>query len=92
MAKYEMMYIAKAMDEKAIETTIDAMNKRIAEFDEWGKKRLAYEIDNESFGYYVLATFDFSGKRDALKKLSKIVEGDENILRHMIIAYERTEA
>ena len=50
--------------------------------DEWGKKKLAYEIDDQAEGYYVLYTFkcapDFPAELDRVLKIT------EGVMRSMI--------
>lgn len=60
-----------------------AENAEIGETDEWGKRRLAYPIQDETEGYYVLYNFvsgpDFPAE---LERISKITEG---VLRSMVV-------
>ncbi|MCH5298146.1 MAG: 30S ribosomal protein S6 [Ruminococcus sp.] len=51
--------------------------------DEWGKRRLAYLINKESDGYYVLMNFESTAEFPAeLDRIFKITDG---VLRSMII-------
>ena len=51
--------------------------------DEWGKRRLAYLINKESEGYYVLMNFESEAEFPAeLDRIFKITDG---VLRSMII-------
>ncbi len=51
--------------------------------DEWGKRRLAYLINKESEGYYVLMNFESEAEFPAeLDRVFKITDG---VLRSMII-------
>ena len=51
--------------------------------DEWGKRRLAYEINKINEGYYVL--FTFSAKPELPKELDRILRISDKVVRHMII-------
>ncbi len=64
-------------------------NAEIGEIDEWGKRRLAYLINDEADGFYVLYNF-VSGPEfpAALDRVSKITDG---VLRSMIIRKEETK-
>ena len=64
-------------------------NAEIGEIDEWGKRRLAYLINDEADGFYVLYNF-VSGPefRAELDRVSKITDG---VLRSMIIRKEETK-
>ena len=72
---------AKASVEKF--ASLIAANGEIVEQAEWGKRRLAYEIDDKSEGYYVVITFksapEFPGEMDRLFNI------DETIMRSMIV-------
>ncbi len=91
MQKYEaMVVISTKQDEEAIKglvekfTTLIQANGTLASVDEWGKRKLAYLINKESEGYYVLFTFECEPAFPAeLDRVFKITEG---LLRTMIIA------
>ena len=61
-------------------------NAEIGEVDEWGKRKLAYLINDEAEGYYVLYNFvsgpDFPAE---LERVSGITDG---VLRSMVIRKE----
>ena len=49
----------------------------------WGKRRLAYEINHRSEGYYHLATF--SAKPETLNEISRVLKIDDGVLRHLAV-------
>lgn len=59
-------------------------NGTIDSVDEWGKRRLSYDINNESEALYVLVNFtaapDFSAELDRVYKIT------DGIMRSLIIA------
>ena len=58
-------------------------NATLAEVEEWGKRKLAYEIDYKSEGYYVLVNFkSAAGFPAELERLFNITEG---IMRSIVI-------
>ncbi len=63
----------KAMIEK--EGTLDNV-------DEWGKRKLAYDINYESEGYYVIYTF--SAKPDFPAELDRVLKITDGVIRSMI--------
>lgn len=53
-----------------------AQHVELGEIDEWGKRRLAYPINDETEGYYVL--YNFAGGPEfpaELNRVSKITSG-----------------
>ena len=76
-------------------TTLIANNAEIVEVAEWGKRRLAYLINDESEGYYTVVTFKTAS--DFPAELDRLFNIDENVMRSMTIkldvkAIERTNA
>ena len=72
---------AKAMAEK-FKDMIEK-NGTLGSVDEWGKRRLAYLINDEAEGYYVLYNYQSSAEFPAeLDRVCKITDG---VLRTLII-------
>ena len=91
--EYEMMYIVKPIEDNLPHEFNDKMSKliekcggRVKQTDFWGKKRLAYEIQDFAEGEYVLLTFKAS--KAAVKELDRVMRITEEVLRHMIIKKE----
>ena len=88
--KYETIFIVdvtkgeeavKALIEKF--TSLISQNGEILEVNEWGKRRLAYLINDMSEGYYVLVKFTAPATFIAeLKRIYKITEG---IMRSLVV-------
>ena len=92
-ANYEVVYIIDpAQSEEAISATV-AKFQTLAEqngsdvvVDEWGKRRLAYPINDLVEGYYVYMTCEVTPEMPAeLDRVFKITDG---ILRSIIVAVE----
>ncbi len=67
--------------------TLIAENSEIGEVDEWGKRRLAYLINDEAEGYYVLYNFVSGPEFPAeLERISGITEG---VLRSMVVRKDK---
>lgn len=63
-----------------------AENGTVDSVEDWGKRRLAYPINDEPEGYYVLVNFTSAPEFPAeLDRVYKITDG---VLRTMIIAKE----
>ncbi len=72
---------AVALKEK-FQTLIEA-NGTIDSVDEWGKRRLAYLINDEEEGYYVL--INFSAEPAFPAELDRVFKITDGVLRTMII-------
>lgn len=90
MHPYEVLYILHTdQEETAIKALIEKFNAIITsnggaveKTDEWGKRRLAYVINYQSEGYYVLTHFSAAaGVPAELERNFKINEG---VLRYLI--------
>ena len=88
--KYEAaMIFSVANGEEATQSLKEKFNDLIAKngtienVDDWGKRRLAYLINDEAEGYYVFFNFDSEANFPAeLERIAKITDG---VLRLMII-------
>ena len=65
-------------------------NGELESIDEWGKRRLAYPINYETEGYYVLYTFESEPEFPA--EFERIINITDDAVRTMIIKVEKTEA
>ena len=58
----------------------------VYEVNEWGKRRLAYPINDKPEGYYVVVTFKADPEFPA--EFERLANIDENVLRSMVIRLE----
>ena len=88
---YESMFVVDVTDgEDAVKASVEKFvglinsnAETVYEVNEWGKRRLAYPINDKPEGYYVVVTFKAQPEFPAeFERLCKI---DENILRSMVI-------
>ena len=94
MNKYELAVVVSAkLEDEARADVIEKVKALIARFggnvtdvDEWGKRKLAYLINKESEGYYVL--FDFESEAEFPAELDRIYKITEGVMRSMIIKKE----
>ena len=91
---YESMFIVdvtggedavKASVEKFV-GLINANSETVYEVNEWGKRRLAYPINDKPEGYYVVVTFKANPEFPA--EFERLANIDESILRSMVIRLE----
>ncbi|MCL2580534.1 MAG: 30S ribosomal protein S6 [Oscillospiraceae bacterium] len=66
--------------------TLIAENATVEKIEEWGKRKLAYPIEDETEGYYLL--FHYESKPDFPAELNRVLEITEGVLRHLIVRNE----
>ena len=71
---------AKALIEK-FKGMIEA-NGTLESVDEWGKKKLAYEIDDQAEGYYVLYTFN--AKPEVPAEFERVLKITDGVMRCLV--------
>ena len=88
---YEILFImpnkftddeSKKIVEKVSQTITDN-GGQITYSEYWGKKKLAYEIKHNAYGYYALFEFDLEGS--SLAKIDQTLRLSTDVLRHQII-------
>ena len=91
MKAYELLFfVAPSIDEesraavmKRIETTIAEGEGTVDHFDNWGKRKLAYEIDGLTDGDYTL--IDFHADPANVAELDRVLRINDAVVRHMIV-------
>ena len=91
MGNYETIFIVDvSLGEEAVKALVDKFTGMIAaagtitEINDWGKRRLAYPINDLTEGYYTLVNFSAPASFPAeLERVFKITDG---LMRSMIIA------
>ena len=91
MKAYELLFfVAPNLDEEAranvmtrIENTITAGEGTVDNVEDWGKRKLAYEINKLSEGDYIL--IDFHADPDHIAELDRILRINDAVERHMIV-------
>lgn len=92
--KYELIYIIDtAVDEETRKGLIERFNDLIAanqgtveKVEEWGKRRLAYPINDKPEGYYVLV--NFSAPSSLPMELERNLGITEPIMRYLVTRVE----
>jgi small subunit ribosomal protein S6 len=91
MREYEAMIIAKAelheselskMVEKW-ESIISAEGGQVIKKDAWGVRRLAYPIQKQTRGNYMV--YDIATQSKNMLELERVLKLDENVIRSMIV-------
>ena len=92
MKAYELLFIVaptiddetRAVVMKRIETTITDAQGVVDNVDNWGKRKLAYEINGLSDGDYTL--IDFHTDPQSIAELDRVLRINDAVVRHMIVA------
>jgi len=89
-ANYEAVYILDpSLNEEQIAVLVEKFNKivetngTVTEVNEWGKRRLAYPINDLMEGYYVLMTFTAAAAIPA--EMDRVFRITDGVMRSMII-------
>lgn len=89
--QYELVYILPpdTTEQQAtelhqqIEAVVSRMHGQIERTDNWGRRRLAYEIAHQKEGVYVLEVINGSG--ELMKELDRRLRTMDQVLRHMVV-------
>ncbi len=92
MPKYEIVvifdpFLSDGDFEAETEKVLEQLRKRGAEVvakDVWGRRRLAYPIENKLEGYFILVTFQGDLAGAALADFEQQLRVNERILREMV--------
>ena len=97
IGSYETLFVVNAQlteeDTKAMVekfTALISANGTIDTVNEWGKRRLAYPINDMPEGYYVVVTFKAPAEFPA--ELERLFNIDERILRSVLVRLEHEPA
>ena len=94
MKKYELAVVFMPnLDEEAKAAQLEKVQKNITRFggtvdnvDDWGKRKLAYEIDKINEGYYYF--IDFTADSSAPVEIESRIRIMDSVIRYLIIAKE----
>ena len=90
MVNYETMFVLSvANGEEATAAMVEKVkglvsaNGTLDSVDEWGKRKLAYLINDEAEGYYVL--FNYQAAPEFPAELDRVVKITDGVLRSLIV-------
>ncbi len=98
MRKYELVYIVSpdATEEQVadLHSQVEAIVQRmgvgsIEKTDNWGRRRLAYEIGRHKEGIYVLETL--IGNGELMKEIDRRLKVTDLIIRHLVVRVDEHE-
>ena len=95
MNKYELAVVVSAKiedDERAqviekVKALVERFGGQISDVDEWGKKKLAYEIQKMSEAYYYFIHFD-TDNTDCPNEIEDQIRIMENVIRYLCVKVE----
>lgn len=91
MFKYEVIYIIDArVEDEPRKELIDRFNGLITQnggtvdkIEEWGKRRLAYAIDFQTEGYYVL--LHMTANPEFPREMERNLQISEQVIRYLVV-------
>jgi small subunit ribosomal protein S6 len=93
--EYEAVYIFDStLEETAVNEKLDRFHGMVAgdgggqvtAVDHWGRRQLAYPIDDQQNGYYVVTHFTTEANR--LPEFERLLKLDDDLLRYLIVVNE----
>lgn len=94
MKKYETIFILDpSFDEEAVKASIEKFKGviengggTVENVDEWGKRKLAYEIAKVNEGFYTLINFE--ANTELPKELDRVFRITDGVIRHIVVKQE----
>lgn len=86
---YECLFVVDLVNEEETKATVDkftsliAANAEVIDVNEWGKRTLAYPVNDLTVGYYVVDTFKAEGNFPA--ELERLMKIDEHVIRVLVL-------
>jgi small subunit ribosomal protein S6 len=95
--KYELVYIVSpdATDDQVtdlhsqVDAIIQRMGGQLEKTDNWGRRKLAYEIGRHKEGTYVLETINGSG--ELMKEIDRRLKVTDLIIRHLAVRVDEEQ-
>ena len=85
-----MLILPAEADEAVVSAALDRVARIVSEtggevgsVDRWGRRRLAFEIDRQSEGYYVVA--NFTSEPGAITELERTLHLADEVLRFKVV-------
>ena len=96
--QYELVYVVspEATDEQVadlhnqVEAIVKRMNGQLEKTENWGRRKLAYEIGRHKEGTYVLEVINGAG--DLMKEIDRRLKVSDLIIRHLVVRVDEEQA
>lgn len=90
MRNYEVVFVVKPdLEAEATAAVVEKFTRLVTEqggqvtaVDQWGKKRMAYEVRKYREGYYVL--MQFQGTPAVAQELERVLKITDEVIRYLI--------
>jgi len=94
MKAYELLYIIRPdLDEEATTALVDRLGGLVTSnggdnltVEKWGKRRLAYEIQDYKEGQYILMNFEGEGRTS--KEIERVMKISDDVIRFLTVKKE----
>ena len=95
--KYELVYVVspEATDDQVselhgqVDAIVQRMGGQLEKTENWGRRRLAYDIGPHKEGTYVLDVINGSG--ELLKEIDRRLKVFDLVIRHLIVRVDRVQ-
>jgi small subunit ribosomal protein S6 len=95
--KYELVYVVSpdATDEQVaelhtqVESIVQRMNGQLEKTDNWGRRKLAYEIGRHKEGTYVLEVINGDG--ELMKEIDRRLKVTDLVIRHLVVRVDEEQ-
>ena len=95
--KYELVYVISpdVSDDQVnelhsqIEAIVQRMGGQIEKTDNWGRRKLAYEIGRHKEGTYVLEVINGGG--DLMKEIDRRLKVIDTVIRHLVVRVDEEQ-
>ncbi|RLQ93979.1 30S ribosomal protein S6 [Falsibacillus albus] len=95
MRKYELMYIIRPnVDDESKKAVVERFaniltsnGAEIIESKDWGKRRLAYEINDFRDGFYQIV--NINAGTEAVQEFDRLAKISDDIIRHIAVRNEQ---
>src|SRR5215212_2335077 len=95
--KYELVYVVSpdATEEQVaelhtqVESIVQRFSGEIEKTENWGRRRLAYEIGRHKEGTYVLEAINGTG--DLMKEIDRRLKVSDLVIRHLVVRVDEEQ-
>src|SRR5687768_8694595 len=96
--KYELVYVVSpdATDDQVtdlhsqVDAIVQRMGGQLEKTDNWGRRKLAYEIGRHKEGTYVLEVIDGSG--ELMKEIDRRLKVTDLVIRHLVVRVDEAQS